>query len=366
MATRSRSGLPRRIVVTGASGNAGTALLSRLAAHPEQPDIVAIARRIPPARDPYVGVTWCALDIADPDAEHVLTPIFAGADAVVHLVWGFQPSHRRDYLHRVGVDGTRAVMTAAAAAGVRHVVHMSSAAVYSAGAYGREVDESWSRDGVPTCVYSVDKVDAERFLDDFEKDPNAPVVTRFRPGFIGQSVAGPGLERYVLPEFVPSAITKHLPVMPIDRSLAVPAVHSDDVARASIAALERRAPGPFNLAAPTPVGAADFAAPFGCPTVPMPWRSLSAVAEATWRLRLQPVQGGWIDLAYNCPMLDCGRAREELGWSPVHDGPEVWSETVHGMQEGTGTGSPVLSVRTARERLAALVERGPIDRRIPS
>ncbi len=92
---------------------------------------------------------------------------------------------------------------------------------------------------------------------------------------------------------------------------------------------------------------------------------LSALAEATWRLRLQPVQGGWIDLAYTCPMLDCSRAREELGWSPKYDGPEVWSETVRGMRSATGTDSPVLSPRSARERLAALVERGPIGRRIP-
>ena len=366
MTPRFRSDLPRRIVVTGASGNVGTALLRRLAAHPAQLDIVAIARRIPPARDPYAGATWCAVDLARPDAADVLRPILTGADAVVHLAWGFQPSHRRDYLARVAVDGTRAVLTAAAGAEVRHVIHMSSAAVYSRGAYGRAVDESWAREGVPTCVYSVDKVEAEKFLDEYETGPNVPVVTRFRPGFIGQLVAGSGLERYVLPEFVPSGITNHLPVMPIDHSLAVPAVHSDDVADALIAALERRVPGPFNLAAPSPVEAGDFAAPFGCPTVPVPWRGLSAVAEATWRLRLQPVQGGWIDLAYNCPMLDCSRAREELGWSPKHDGPDVWAETVRGMRSRTGTDSPVLAARSARERLAALVERGPIDRRIPS
>ncbi|MEU5842425.1 NAD-dependent epimerase/dehydratase family protein [Rhodococcus sp. NPDC047139] len=366
MAPGFQPGLPGRIVVTGASGNVGTALLRRLTAHPAQPDIVAIARRIPPARDPYAGATWSAVDLADPDVANVLTRTFAGADAVVHLAWGFQPSHRRDYLRRVAVDGTRAVAAAASEAGVGHLVHMSSAAVYSRGAYRRTVDEAWARDGVPTCVYSVDKVEAENVLDDYETKPNTPVLTRFRPGFIGQLVSGSGLERYVLPEFVPSGITNHLPVIPIDHSLAIPAVHSDDVASALVAALERRVPGPFNLGAPTPVGADDFAAPFDCPTVPMPWRALSAFAEATWRLRLQPVQGGWIDLAYNCPLLDCSRAREELGWSPKHDGPETWAETVQGMRSRAGTDSPVLTARTARERLAALVERGPLDRRIPS
>jgi len=366
MTDTTRSALPRRIVVTGASGNVGTALLRRLAAHDPRPDIVAIARRIPPARDPYAGARWCSVDLADPDAAARLRPVMAGADAVVHLAWGFQPSHRRDYLGRVALDGTRAVTTAAAGAGVAHIVHMSSGAVYSRGSYGREVDETWSTDGVPSCTYSVDKVRAERFLDEFETDPGAPLLTRFRPGFIGQFVAGSGLERYVLPELVPSAITDHLPVLPMDRSLAVPAVHSDDVADAIVAALEQRVAGPFNLASPAPVRADDFAEPFGCPIVPLPHRVLSIVAEATWRLRLQPVEGGWIDLAYNTPLLDCTRAARELGWTPHHTGPDAWAETVRGMRSRAGTDSPVLHPRTARQRMAALVERGPIDHRIPS
>lgn len=357
------SRLPARIVVTGATGNVGTAVLRLLAAHDDAPEITAIARRIPPARDAYARASWRSLDLADPEAGALLRQILTGADAVVHLAWGFQPSYRRAYLRRVALDGTRAVITAAIDSGVAHVVHMSSGAVYSPGSYGRPVDETWSRQGVGSCVYSVDKVHAEHLIDDLEATRDAPPITRFRPGFIGQRAAGSGLERYVLPELVPAGIVGHLPFLPLDGSLAVPAVHADDVARAIVAALERRASGPFNLASPVPVGADDFAAPFGCRTVPVPVGVLREVADLTWRARLQPVHGGWIDLAYNTPMLDCSRAREELDWEPGPTGPEVWDETIRGMRAGDGTVSPVLRPRGTRERASALVEGGPIGSR---
>lgn len=355
--------LPKRIVVTGASGNVGTALLRAFASRDDAPDIVAIARRIPPARDAYVGASWCSLDLADPHAIDALRPILRTADAIVHLAWGFQPSYHRDYLRRIGVDGTRAVVTAAVDAGVGHIVHMSSGAVYSPGSYGRPVDETWPTQGIDSCVYSVDKVRAEEVLDAVEDRDGTPPIARFRPGFVGQYVAGSGLERYVLPELVPAAITGHLPVLPLDRSLTVPAVHADAVARAIVAALERRAAGPFNLSSPVPVGPDDFAAPFDCGVVSVPMGALRTFADLTWRLRLQPVHGGWVDLAYNTPMLDSSRAEQELGWSPGPPGPEVWAETVRGMRTRGGTDSPVLRPRSTWGRVTAFLGGGPIGRR---
>lgn len=352
-----------KVVVTGASGNVGTAVLQRLAHREDPPEVVAVARRTPPARGPYATATWVRVDVAEPDAAERLRPVMDGADAVVHLAWGFQPSHRREYLRRTAVDGTRAVVTAAVAAGVPHVVHMSSGAVYAPGSYGRAVDESWPVGGVPRCDYSADKVAVERMLDTVALPE---VFTRLRPGFIGQHAAGPGLERYVLPDVLPAAIVDHLPLLPLDRSMAIPAIHADDVAAAIDAILDRRTGGVFNLAAPTPVSASDFAAPFDCGTAPVPWKILAAAADLTWRMRLQPVQGGWVELAYATPMLDTTRAADLLDWSPRMDGPEVWAETVAGMRARPKSDSPVLHTRSGRERCAVLVERGGIARRVPS
>src|ERR671926_1320252 len=109
-----------RIVVTGLSGNLGTALLRRLGADGGH-DITGICRR-PPQGEPYQLARWVALDVAQEGAEQRLREVFAGADAVVNLAWGFQPSHVPAYLDRVGVGGTGTVLDAADAAGVAHLV----------------------------------------------------------------------------------------------------------------------------------------------------------------------------------------------------------------------------------------------------
>ena len=72
-----------RIVITGASGNVGTALLRRLAGAGH--DLVGVCRRPPGLVAPYDAATWHSLDLADDSAERELTEVFRGADAVVHL-----------------------------------------------------------------------------------------------------------------------------------------------------------------------------------------------------------------------------------------------------------------------------------------
>src|SRR3954447_16936403 len=78
-----------RVVVTGATGNIGTAVVRALAADSRVESIVGIARRRP-ASEPAKTV-WRAADIVKDELE----PLFAGADAVVHLAWRIQPSRRQ-------------------------------------------------------------------------------------------------------------------------------------------------------------------------------------------------------------------------------------------------------------------------------
>lgn len=124
--------MPRRVLVTGASGNVGTALLRRLATEVDPPEIIGVVRRPPttPAPD-TVPVAWHQLDLADPHAAEHLAPLMRTVDAVVHLAWGFQPTRDESYLRRTGVGGTAAVLEAARHAGVDHLVHMSSVGAYS-------------------------------------------------------------------------------------------------------------------------------------------------------------------------------------------------------------------------------------------
>lgn len=55
-----------RVVVVGATGNLGTALLTRLQAEPSVTELAGVARRAPrSASPPYGDVTWFGIDIGD-------------------------------------------------------------------------------------------------------------------------------------------------------------------------------------------------------------------------------------------------------------------------------------------------------------
>ncbi|MBJ7387098.1 MAG: NAD-dependent epimerase/dehydratase family protein, partial [Mycolicibacterium sp.] len=208
-----------RIVITGASGNVGTALLRRLVESGTDHELVGVVRRPPEPTGVYANVRWHELDLAEPSATSQLRTIFDGADAVVHLAWGFQPTRNVDYLSRVGVGGTSAVLEAAHAASVGHLLHMSSVGAYAKGRYGQRVDESWPTTGISTSPYSRHKSAAESILDDYERkhlDAGVP-ITRMRPGFIVQRAAASGLMRYALPGYVPMMAVPLLPLLPLDR-----------------------------------------------------------------------------------------------------------------------------------------------------
>jgi nucleoside-diphosphate-sugar epimerase len=355
-----------RMVIVGASGNIGTALLRRWQAETgeDRPHLVGVSRRRPAPGAPYDGVSWEELDLTDPDARPRLAAVLSGADAVVNLAWGFQPSHDIAQLERVGVGGTRVVLGAATDAGVPQVVQLSSVGAYARAERGQRVDESYPTTGVPSSPYSRHKAAAERLMDDWERDhPDGPVITRMRPGLVLQRDAGSALVRYTLPGWFPPAALRLLPVLPLDRSLTVPMVHSDDVADAIVRAVRKRAGGAFNLAAEPPVTRDDIAAVLRAHPVQVPAKLLRAVVDVSWRVHLQPLDAGWIDLAFSVPLLDTGRARRELAWAPATDARQALAELIDGMQTKASTPSPVLRRRTPVDQLRSVLERGPLTRR---
>ncbi len=353
-----------RIVITGASGNVGSALLRRLADSGGH-DLVGVARRVPSGDSgpPFDVATWHAVDLTDPAAAGSLREVFDGADAVVHLAWGFQPSHDTGYLEELGVGGTRRVLEAVAAADVPHVVHMSSVGAYSPKRDDEPVDESWPTGGVRTSQYSRHKSAAERLLDAHEAAHPTRVVSRPRPGIVGQRTAGSALLRYAVPGVVPAGVIGHLPVLPLDRRLVVPMVHADDVADALARIVDGRVSGPFNLAAAPPVTTAAIAGVLGARMVHVPSSVLRAALSLAWHARVEQVDPGWLDLGFSVPLMDTSRAARELGWVARVDALSVLAETVAGMREAASDRSPVLRPRTVPGQLARAVRHGIVSRR---
>lgn len=361
-----------RIVITGASGNVGTALLRALRATDSGHELVGVVRRPPEVHNGgdeiYREAQWYALDLAGDGAAGHLRQVLEGADAVVHLAWGFQPTRNTDYLTRLGVGGTTAVLEAAHAVGVPHLLHMSSVGTYAAGRYCERVTESWPTTGIRSSAYSRDKSAAEARLDEYESEhgDSGVLITRMRPGFIVQRAAASGLMRYALPGWVPMRLVPLLPLLPLDRGLCIPLVHADDVAAAFVRAIERRAGGAFNLAADPPVTRDTVAKVLGAKPIQVPSGLLGAVVDLSWRARLQPIDRGWLDMAFTVPLLDISRAREELGWVPQWTSTDALADVIRGVAEEAHTGSPPLRRRSMVEQLYRDVTKGLMTtRRLP-
>ena len=328
-----------RIVVTGASGNKGTSLLQELAGDPRVQEIVGIARRKPSWNTPKTR--WEAADITT----SALEPLFAGADAVVHLAWLIQPSRDEQTLQAVNVDGTRRVFEAAAAAGAKALVHASSVGAYSPGPKDRPVAEDWPTEGIETSFYSRHKAACERALDEIEAQAPALRVVRLRPGLVFKAEAGAEIRRYFAGPFLPSALVRPelLPIVPRNPRLRFQAVHSMDAARAYLlAALEPHARGAYNIAADPVLDGAELGRILDARPVTVPAAALRLATDVSWKLRLQPTPPGWVDLAHGVPIMDTTRAREHLGWRPTRTASQALLDLMRGMRESGGHDTPPL------------------------
>jgi UDP-glucose 4-epimerase len=350
------------VVVTGASGNVGSALVAVL--QEDGHEVTGLSRRAPaPDRPPFAGVPWHTIDLTSEDDVPELRRVVRGADAVVHLAWGFQPSHRIDHLEELGGGGTRRVVEAVLAEGVPHLVHLSSVGAYSPRSGSAPVDERYPTEGVPSSPYSRHKVAAERLLDSVSADHPALVVTRLRPGIIGQRAAGSALLRYGVPGLLPPWVLRLVPLLPLDRRLEIPVVHASDVARAIARVLELRPDGAFNLATEPPVTVDMLGRALGARPVHVPAAVLRLAVAGLWKARLEQVDPGWVDLAYTVPLLDSSRARRELGWDPAYSAEEVLDEIVAGLVTADQAPSPVLRRRTVTDNVRRAFTEGRVDRR---
>ena len=323
-----------RIVITGATGNLGTALIRALQAHDPGVEIVGIARR-PPADDPS-GVNWRSLDLTAPGADVGLAEAVDGATAVVHLAWAIQPVREREALHKINVGGTAAVLRAVAAAGVPQLVYASSIAVYAPDR--GPVDEDWPRTGIPASLYSQQKVEAEDLVWEFVGAHPDITVAVLRPTLVVQREAAMEIaELFLGSRKAMRALGRargRLPLIPLPSGLRMQIVHADDVADATVRVLQRKAHGAFNLAAET-LEARELAGLLGARPVPVPRRIVRALVGVAYRARLVPSSPGWFDMLVEGPVADTSRARYQLGWQPRHSSREAAEELLESSAAGS-------------------------------
>lgn len=340
-----------RVVVLGATGNAGTSLLRALAEEPAVQSVLGVARRRPGIEFPKTE--WAAADIGSED----LARMFRGADAVVHLAWLIQPARDLAALRRTNVYGSRRVFHAVAEAGVPTLVYASSVGAYSPGPKDHAVDEEWPTDGIASSFYARHKAEVETLLDGFEREHSEVRTVRLRPGLIFKREAASGIRRLFAGPLLPSPLvrTDLVPVVPDLPRLCFQAVHSLDVGDAFRRALLSDVRGAFNVAADPVLDPAELGRLLGARPVPAPVGPLRAAVRATFSLHLQPTSAGWLDMALAVPVMDTSRARRELGWSPRRTSGEALLDLLEGMRDRAGLDTPPLAPATGgRLRLGEL------------
>jgi UDP-glucose 4-epimerase len=338
-----------RIVVVGATGNAGTALVDELERSGIADEIIGLARRLPASRPALSMTRFEVADIVHDD----LVTWFRGADAVVHLAWFFQPTHRPGVTWSNNVGGSERVFAAVAEAGVGALVYASSVGAYSP-APGRVIDESWPTHSSPTAAYGREKAYVERLLDRFECEHPEVRVVRMRPAFLFTEIAASEQRRIFAGPFVPDLLARRVPVLPFPAGLRMQALRTEDAAVAYRLALSSDVRGAFNLAADPVLDGRTLADALGARLVTVPAPIVRAALATAWHTRVVPAEPALFDLVLRLPELDASRARRELGWTPRASATEAVCAFLRGMSEGAGAPTAPLTPDGWRSRVEEL------------
>ncbi|MBL1065200.1 NAD-dependent epimerase/dehydratase family protein [Streptomyces sp. 7-21] len=342
----------KRVVITGATGNVGSALVRALALDPEVASVLGLARRVP--HWTIAKTTWAPVDLRDGDATATLTRYFRDADAVVHLAWMIQPARDPVMTWRTNVLGTTRVLRAVAEAQVPALLYASSVGAYSPGPQDRAVTENWPTHGWPEASYTREKAYVERLLDAFEPRHPGTRVVRLRPGFIFSREAASAQRRLFLGPLVfgPLVRPERSPVVPDVPGLRVQVIRASDAAEAYRRALHAPVTGAFNIAADPVVDAALLGRLFDARPVRVPRPLLRTALAAAYGAHLAPAQPELFDALMRLPVMDCSRAAAELGWRPAFSAERALRDLVHGLREGTGMDTPPLAARLRHGRLS--------------
>ena len=92
----------------------------------------------------------------------------------------------------------------------------------------------------------------------------------------------------------------------------------------------RGRPGPTTSRLPGELTSGDLARELGWRSVPVPRAGVAATAEILNRVPRLPAEVSWVNAFRTPVIMDCSRARDELGWVPEHDALATLSETISG------------------------------------
>jgi UDP-glucose 4-epimerase len=328
------------VAVTGPTGEVGGSLIDALEASEAVGSIRGMARRpFDPAAAGWRKATYQRGDILD---RGHLAELFDGADVAVHLAFAIFGD--REETRRINLEGSRNVFEAAVEAGVGRLVYASSVAAY--GFHPRNpqpLTEETPATGSSRFYYSAQKAELEESLDEIlagselgayvfrpciVAGPRATMLIEQTVGAARLGDPAPRLRRHVL-----DRIPLLRPILP-DAGVPLQLVHHDDVATALAAAVEGRGePGAYNLAGDGEIAISDIAGALGWRSVRVPRPALGVGTSVAGRLSFINPQLEWATALTTPVIMDTGKAREQLDWSPRFDATETLMQTAVAARE---------------------------------
>lgn len=306
------------ILITGGNGFLGHNLVRTLQARGDTVRVIAL----PTENTSYLeqrGVTVFRGDIRDPQ---VLTEPMRGVDGVFHLAAMIGAWRSMREYRAVNVAGTEHVCRAAMAAGVKRLVHISSAMVYNM-AIGRPVTEADALEPLDE-PYCMSKAEGDELVQRLIAEQGLPAVI-IRPG----TLFGPG-DRLNFGRMTDRVHAGKGLIIGSGKN-AVPFIYVSDMVQALVLALDHpRAVGQaYNICNDQPLTQAELltaiAHELGVapPRLHVPYLPLYAGAFAAERLatlsdnRITPfVTRHGVKLYGADNRLSIEKARRELGFEP--------------------------------------------------
>ena len=301
------------VAVTGVSGYLGRRLVRLLDDDPTVERIVGLDIAEPDVGSPKLE--FHQIDVRDARVVKVLP----GVDVVVHLAWQLDPIREQERTRATNVDGTRNVVEAAGATGVRKLVHASSATVYGANPDNDfPLTEASPLRANPEFAQAWHKLQAERMIEAFHEDHPEVVVTVLRPAI----VFGPNVQNFISRMLEAPRITT---VKGYEPPLQL--VHEEDVATAIHLAVSRDLPGAYNVAADGWLTGDEVLEIAGKKRVELPEAVAFSLAERLWKLGIAEAPPGELHFVMHPWVVDNAKLRA-TGWAPRNGNRETLAEAI--------------------------------------
>jgi nucleoside-diphosphate-sugar epimerase len=332
-------------LVTGATGFLGRSIVQRLLrAGIEVRALVRPGRAANcPGAEPVTG------DICD---EASVAAAVRGVEWVIHAAAKVETTGPWEAFAEANVRGTRRVIRAAHAAGVRRIIHISSLSVYAVPHDGVTIteDSPYESESDARGLYSRSKLAADR-LALFEAQRGAP-VTVLRPGLLYGPGKRPPLARQ-------SFSVNGLKLILATPRYTLPLSYVDNVADAVLlAATCEGSVGMAFTVVDENARQADYTAAYRTAArerwrpVFLPVATLKIAARVLERAlgvvgRRSPVTYHQLRRATDSAWYDCTRAERVLGWRPavsVREGLHRSFAAVHGAAGGLSAATIVSSM----------------------